>query len=383
MVLMKQNGISNEPLTYVRKHIVKRVKANFIILDIYLWIHGIGFTKPFRCLQKNIMVTSLSVLLALLFDGNTFYVLYVNFQSYRISRNSIFIFNFIFNVLEYVQRLLLYKKRRKLNSVVHRISVVYNLATKKNNMTFKTQLCLILLIYDIITIARILKSFSVVRPPQIFGYIGDNYYYGEIPAPHSTRVYYLSEFLRNWGNPNSCISFYFCAICFALKQTLVELKKKVRETMSMQTDYLFHIYNNVADLVSEANDLFHTVLIVTFAMYFLHTFVQINSLLFEGLNAVNEIITLMPLLANSVLFIMICKFSSVVSQAGSDVKGAAHSSPLYATNFNNIRFIMKANENFIGFSILDGIDLNRGFILTAFGTILSYGVMVATYTITS
>lgn len=379
MIYVKRNNVSQTPVFERRQYYKRRTEESFTPLNIYFWIHGIGFTKRFRCTWNNVFVIFISLIFASCFDINKLYYEYILHRNTPIHSLSM-AFNSFVKSLEFLQRFLLYAKRRKLNSVIQRISTMYEFMVNKNSFKFKTKLSFILLFHDICIIIIQLKFSSMVKAPDLFGYLGDNYYYGDIPAPHSTRMFYLAHFLLKWADCTSCISFYFCAVCFALKKIFQGLKKKLCSEEIKKTDNLFYIYKETTDLISEVNIALHDILVVTLTSFFINIFqVTTSMLLTSGHLKSIQILLLIPLLIKTVLFILVCFSSSSVSYAASEVKDTVLSLHFNASHFYNIRFILKVNEKFIGFSLLDDIFLDKKFVLITFGTVFSYGIMVATW----
>lgn len=125
------------------------------VINIYLWIHGIGFAGNFKRNFKNSVNLLLSFFLFFIFDSTTMYqilklltpLLFENRQSQRK-----LIFLLILLVMEWILRFLLLIKRKVLMLITQRVFDKYLKITTQKTLKFKLVLIFVFLSNDVFTI---------------------------------------------------------------------------------------------------------------------------------------------------------------------------------------------------------------------------------------
>lgn len=365
-------------------NIQKSVENNFLPLDIYLWIHGVGFVHGFQCRKRYILSTLMSLILILITETFHLYSIFRTFNKITIFRFNINKKTIIFAtvlILEFALRILLYVKRKSLKKLIRQIGEIYSMVTHRNMLNFKFKLSVILLVCDVSTIVTLLFMCSQFSS-SLFGDISDSYYFGVIPPPHSSKIFYISLFIIDWNTLSLILPIYFCWYCYVLKLTLNELKKNVSHKQNVQVDDLENMYDKVVDLICLVNKKFHSMLIIAYTILLLWMFYESYILTFtEVKSAIEMVFHLMYMISCVLRFTLSCLFASSVTKAAQGLKEMIYKLQFEANDCNNFPFLLKIHEQFVGFTLFDTFIIGKNLIVSSVASLVTYGIMIATFNV--
>ena len=79
-----------------------------------------------------------------------------------------------------------------------------------------------------------------------------------------------------------------------------------------------------------------------------------------------------------------CLFSSALSNAALELRGVLCDLRINSSRVGEIlQFAIKVNSDTIGFKILDGMTIDKSLIFVFIGNFLTYGLLIATFSINS
>lgn len=369
------HGCKKENINYLAEN-------SFAPLMGFFWLHGFSFSIKFKQTCKHIFLLVISILLFIIFEGNSFYAMASHFSIMHNGKTDLenCVLGFIL-VFEEMLRISLYMTGRKHTFLTNRLLKLYSRVTSKKLTKFKYASFFILLFNDILNVNVMVTIFSEHGFSDMFTYLGNNHKYGYIPAPYSTAVFYASVFIGDWCAMTYFIPIYFCSICFILKKILHELTNKVLRRNISCLATVQHVYYKVGELISAVNQTLHISLLITFVVLLGKVFFACYKVIFKNENRIMYRIT--PILSFA-RFVFMCLFASSVSNAASNFKDA-----LYNVSFrknvkwNNMEFFNKVNTDFIGFKLLDSLIIDKNLIMSSLGSLLTYGILIATFDINS
>lgn len=83
-------------------------------------------------------------------------------------------------------------------------------------------------------------------------------------------------------------------------------------------------------------------------------------------------------------FLVICIFASCTSKAGSELKRSIYDVEVQNNDrWKYFRLINKINDKFVEFKLLDSLVLDKNLILAAVRSLVTYGIIIATFNINS
>lgn len=347
-----------------------------------MWIHGVGFRNRIKCNRlKNVIFSAISIILAIIFDGNVLlyvYHIFINAKpgEHILQSAAVSATNYLVNIY---LRILLYKRREKMKSITHHLSNIYDKLSGENTVEFQMKLFLCLLLSDIVTI-----SYSFVLSSGdgiLLGYKGDDFYYAIFSPPSSTYCFYTSVILAQWNTINAAVAGYFCTLCFVLRETLMKLKDFHYEQNTL--DLNFRIYHELTDLIYGINELLHPILLTTFILVLGVVFLDAYAVIFIGTESKYlQLFRVIMMAITFARFILICTFSTSVTRAVIAVKKTFRFIPEKLISLEILSTLMHANDSPITFKILNSITIDSSLILTTIGIFLTYGMLLATFTIT-
>lgn len=139
------------------------------------------------------------------------------------------------------------------------------------------RLSIVLIINDVFFVTRTFRSYTELNAPHFLGYLGHSFYFGVIPPPYSTTVYYISVFCSSMCHNGVAVVSCFCCMCILLQKALVELEKKV----CLQTNaYIFELYIEIMNFIQTLNGHFHALIFLSVSVILVTVFHQSYSLFF-------------------------------------------------------------------------------------------------------
>lgn len=354
------------------------------LLNIYLCLHGLACAVRFKWTCKNLILFFASTLFMVINEVNKLYRIFARFvdKDYSLRKRNENLLTIIM-ILECLLRILFFLKRDKLNLILHRMVKIFYAVAPHKISKYRYILILMLIINDIYIIATALSFYLSMDPPHIFPYLGNNFTYGYISAPTSTPLFYLSVFLQIWGFANPFIPIYFCFICSVFMQIIHGFKNKLQKVKDTDYNSLDQICTKVLKLTSDINAVFHDILLVEFIILLGSVLKNTYSILLE--ESLMEFV-LVERISNTVVyfirFVMICVFASTASKAGLELKNSILSYVAKShERWKSLLLVIKINESFVEFKLLDSLVLDKNLVLAAVGSIVTYGIIIATFNV--
>lgn len=363
-------------------NIKKSINEIMLIFNTYLCFHGFTRIIKFQISLRNIFSFTFSTVFMIIIGINNIYSLFARFEyllrSKNTNRDAIVIT--IIMVLEYLLQILFFLKRNELKQLTQCMANIYPAVASKRIFRFKRNIILVLLTNDIYILSVIFAYFSA------FSFLYDNNgVYGFLQPPLSGPVFYISIVMDMWAHVTPFITIYFCCFCFAFKKIILGLKEKFSKKDAVNFDNMNKAYNDVLTFNSTFNKTFHNMLLVVFVILSGRLFYSTYNLVFKKSLMVSHIIfRLLNIFNYFCRLILICTFASSLSKVASEFRNFVHDIPVKEKeSWKYLRLIIKMNENFIGFKLLDSVTLDKSLIVVATGSLITYGIMIATFNVSS
>lgn len=354
------------------------------IPTIYLCLHGLACAVKFKWTCKNFILFFVSTFFMVINEVNKLYCIFSRFvdidYSHRKRNENLLT---IIMILEFLLRILFFLKKNKLNLIIHRMVKIFSALAPHKISKYRDILILMLIINDIYIIVTVFSFYLSLDPPHIFPYLGNNFNYRYISAPASTPLFYLSVFIQTWGFVNPFIPIYFCCFCLVLMQIIHGFKDKLQKVKDSDYNSLDQICTEVLKLTSDINAAFHDILLVEFIILLGSVLNNTYTILIK--NTSIEWI-LVERISNTVVyfarFVMICVFASSASKAGLELKNSIISRVAQThERWKSLLLVIKINGSFVEFKLLDSLVLDKNLVLAAVGSIVTYGIIIATFNI--
>lgn len=168
-----------------------KIKIAFVPLNIYLWIHGIGFNALFNRSKSSLLIIIVSVMIVIICDGSSLrllqhFAIYIFKNSNDGTRKEItYLIMAAANIL---LRLLLCFSRQKINILIQKLARVLSNINIKSALMFQNKLIAILIIHDIC----LLFCIAILIYGKNLQISTRTFYYGPIPPPYSIVLFKLS-----------------------------------------------------------------------------------------------------------------------------------------------------------------------------------------------
>lgn len=363
-------------------NIKKSIREITLIFNIYLCFHGFTRIRKSLISSKKVFLLAFSAMFMIIIEINRLYSLLSRFEyilgSKNAKRDAIVIT--IIMVLEYLLQAIFFFKRKELKQLTQCMANVYPAVASNRIFRFKRNVILALLANDIYTILMVFVFISAFSFPQ-----NNNEVYGFLQPPLSRPVFYISLVMDVWAKPTPFIIIYFCCFCFAFKKIILGLKEKFSKMDFMKFDNMDQAYNDILTLNSKFNKIFHNMLLVVFVILSGRLFCSTYYLVFIKPFMTSHIIyALLNIFNYFSRLILICTFASSVSKAASEFRNFMHDIPVKEReSWKYLRLIIKMNENFVGFKLLDSVILDKSLIVVTTGSLITYGIMIATFNVSS
>lgn len=353
------------------------LKKLFRLLNIFFWIHSIGLTTNYKSKCKSKIATVASAFLAIFFEGNCFW-LWVSFLSefgFSTRKNKItgsfFLGYFTAGLL---QRLCLCWRKRTLEHTVYRLAKISEKIQVKNSKSLKFKFILIISAFE----ALIFGIITVI--------IFDNYLSGRMVNNQGQYVFLyriwhnVRLFCNFWKATPHCIVIYFTFMCFTLKGIL----QRLQEILPFINHHRWTlVYNETLDAMKTINDAFTDILFITSVDLLGVVFVQTYNIFFHWNSYYDtfkgSLLAILPFLS----FMLMCLSASTVHNADKNVRYVVckQISEEFYTAENDILATLSPHSQ--EFHLLDSIVIDKSLLLSAVGVLLTYGVMIATFSVSS
>lgn len=357
------------------------IKSDFVPLNILLWIHGFGFTMKFRWTRRYFAHFAVSVLLLIICDLSILLkvILFIKFIFFKgkITKSAVTLS--MTYCLEWILRVIIYSKRKKLYHLTKKMNKVSSSVLPPDNIDVKWPLSVVFIVNDLITITSILLYF-ITDNIRIYSYRESSFF--TLPASFSTYFFYINITIQEWSAMSFVVPIYFCSFCYILKKMLQNLKKKIIHSRNADLNVLYNAYAEHYRLILSLDQTFRFILLFTFIITLYKLFYHLY-LLFTGLISPTPY-RLWSVMVTFTRFTLMCTFASSVTKSASELKDLlCDLSVPPEMRWVNVRFMIKMKETFVGFRLLDNIIIDRDLILSAIGTLLTYGIMIATFNLNS
>lgn len=351
----------------------KYVKDIFKVLNIYYWIHGVGISN-----NKGNCLKFLATGLTIFYVGNTFVLFIIQCNLLGISDSNVKNLGVLFLVfsLGLGQRWLLLLRKRRLYIIVSRLQKILFNNFKLYKRKIKYYVFFLLIIVDAYVVALFVSVAHSLRGAALFQEANTTNNATEVLG--LSDVIYLNLFFIHWSDIGLLIAIYFVAVCHLLNVLFSKLNEKASDN-NVKYDYLIYIYTEAVDICKEANDTFSPVVLLTFvnllSSVFYHSFnIFINDA---------DLSRYLTLIFGYVVFVTMCYVASKVTATAINTKYILQKSVPERIFQEKQKFAQIFNINFVGFTILDSVIIDRSFIVSSTGVLLTYGVMIATFHLTA
>lgn len=377
LIFRKNNRKHHSPY-FKKKKIEKTIKDNFIPFNIYFWIHGVGFEQGLRYFKRKSFQSLLSYILFVFFNGNFAITTIAEIHNYLEGITKDDFIKITCYLFELWLRISMCIKRKKFNKMIQRLSTIYTTTVISHKVRIKYKLLIILLIVDLGR-SFMTMFYFFMQIPAFWGKDYVNMFSLSFVA-NSSMIYYTSIFIRNYSILSPSIILYFCCFVFIVEKILLDVRKKMHSTRPVNTEILYEAYEEISNFVSELNDVFTSMLLISFTVLLQWVFVETYPLVFNKMNSSTELyICFFTLTYNFIFFVIPCLFASSLSKSASDVKQDLYNLPFDVSKTNRLPFVLNVQNKFVGITLLDDIVIGKSLILTAVGTLVTYGIMIATF----
>lgn len=364
------------------KHkVVREVVDNFSPFNIYLWLHFVGFTTKVELSRGSLRILFISIIFSILNEGFTVIIIISKFlQLKETTLNRKNMTELFSEIGELYLRILVIVKRRQLLSLVEKVAEIYADQLKKNVIKFKRLLIIILLAFECYYFTRAVFDFSDADF-YLYPYLGDIFYFEFIKFKHSSTLFYICNHLHHVNMLTPFVIQYFCCICYVLKQTSINFKNKLRVSRNIDVSTLSH-YNRIIKVISLVNKVMHNMIATALFLLLVWMFYASYIIVFTKQESMpKRIATFMLFLSTFTQFSSVCIFGSSVIDAVNAVNDYIFDLPLRASHDSNLPFLLKANRKFNGFTLFGRIVMDKILILSALGSLLTYGILIATFNV--
>lgn len=198
-------------------------------------------------------------------------------------------------------------------------------------------------------------------------------------------VHIFSVFLEKWGILTPFISVYFCCFCFTLKHTIKGYKKRFEKQQNVHVNSLDEICTEISNLTYYINEVFHDILILVFVILLVNVFYHTYGILVNySTTEVLLFYRIFNIVFCSIQFVAICMFSSSASKAGLEFKRMIYNLKFKThERWTYFQLVTKINCNFVEFKLLDNLAIDKNLILATVGSLITYGIIIATFNINS
>lgn len=361
-------------------HTEENIDGIFLPFRIYFWLHGIGFEHGFRCSKRKLFHTVVSYILFLIFNGSYLLITIPEIQDcYQIFYRD-YMIQVTCLVLELWLRILLYVKVAKIHIINQRLVKVYESTVRGRPLGIKYRISMILLTVDTCsTLMCVFYSVKLIPADSIEEFVNTTYL--KFIFPDEPVVYYFTYMtFRNYCIVSPVTVIYFCTYAFILKRILFEIKKKIYSQHREFTQQLYKTYDEISDIIANINQVFGSLLLISFTVFILWVFVEGYPLLFKEI-ILDEAsyFRLYNITFSFTLFLTPCLFSASVAKIALKVKQDLCYLPFDVSSSNRIPFVLKLQKNVVRFTLLGNVAIGKTLILELVGALLTYGIMLATF----
>lgn len=153
-----------------------------------------------------------------------------------------------------------------------------------------------------------------------------------------------------------------------------------RETLERNPKRILLKYDGITQTVVKMNSILRILLLLMCCHILFNCFYSIYISLYDVNSFSDKLFqTFFVMTWNFAVLSMLCTSASSISEHYEVMRSDFHELLMKKKHFENLSFALKlCEDDIIGFTILDSICINKSLIFKAFGTMLTYGIMVAT-----
>lgn len=364
-----------------KQKIINEVIDNFSPYNIYLWLHFVGFTTQVQLSRSSFRLLFISVMLCILNEGLTALIILSKLLHLNeVKQNKQNTIELVSEIGELYVRILVIVKRRHLLSIAEKVAEIYADETKKNLIKFKGTITIVLFISEGCYYVRGILKF--LDADFHMNYLGDGFYFDFMKSRYASTLTYVCTQLHYMNMLSPFVLYYFCGICYVLKHILINFKEKLIIRWNVNLSSLSIEYNRIMRIISLVNKIMHNMLATSIFILIVWVFYASYIVLFMNPDSLPKCISIIMLLVVAFIqFSSACIFGSSVIEAVNDVNDAILDLPLRIIQNESLNLLLKANRKFDGFTLFGRIVIDKILILSTLGSLLSYGILIATFNV--
>lgn len=171
----------------------------------------------------------------------------------------------------------------------------------------------------------------------------------------------------------SVFSIYFCMICSLFKQILKSFTKRLEIEFKKDIKVTLRLYSVLTDSVFLMSDILNTPSVIICALMVFNSFYAIYRSMYDGAPQ-----AILIVVGSFWSFSLIGISSSNVYASYEAMREKFHALLVKRKNLRKLALILRTfEEDSVGFVILDSIAVNRWLVISTFGTIMTYTIMIA------
>lgn len=278
-------------------------------------------------------------------------------------------------------RFLLHKEGYKLEHVVHQISKIHTIAGSHKPLYFRKKIffCLVLnTIYNISSSAFlyyfIINQHNSGRYLEIFFIRLENTAVKFVISSITFGLFYWLVF-----SIPVVLCIYFHFVCYVLTQTLKNCAYSIEKKKSDKIRSLL-MKKDIFDILSKVIQKLHAQLFFLSAFILTLSFLTLFQTLFDPVYDMNVFYpSLFTLIGNFSCFIIICFSSSSVTNSYTSLRHAFQRLLLQNYKDEDVVLVLTiCRKKHLGFTLLDSVTIDKSLAADVLGTLLTYGIIIAT-----
>lgn len=366
-----------------KKRSTKQIEDNFLPVYASFWFLGIGCFKNASFQQKL-----LSVVMIIMVDGPSVYDIIINlfFLEHVDSSSSKSAYTAaLMHICSIVLRIWLYKERWQMQVIVRKVVKAYHLTSTKK-LLFRRKIVFIFILNELYVIMNFCFFTYGAISGKDYEDIVAKYFFNKIPTSVATKLYFIIQGIVEFclHNIPALLSIYFFFLAQVLKAAFNEYADMILQHKNQDFRHLLMVHNKITDSLSVANSYLHIPLLLSFTYTLSSAFYSMFEFLFTMVsNSYEDCDHILSFFWSLFYFSLFCFSSSMVNNAATRIKDLVHKLPGDDKDAKRMSLILKIHSHFTGFTVLESIDIDKSLILAAVGTMFTYGIMFATFNVTT
>ena len=139
----------------------------------------------------------------------------------------------------------------------------------------------------------------------------------------------------------------------------------------------------ITNVTTGINEAFHDVTVLAFLIFLARVFYNTyNIFVDKSMTGMEILYRILKIILCLVRFAAVCIFASSASKAGSEFKRIMYDLDVKTDERGKLlTLLMKINDQFVEFKLLDSLKLDKNLIFAAFGSLVTYGIIIATFNV--